>query len=78
MREAGWERRPLPKKREDRVALTYTPDGPRTRHSSSVTPNRQYLQALVDADRLFGLELGLTSIPHWSPTPAVDCKRVLE
>jgi hypothetical protein len=64
----GWEWRPLPKKRQERLALAYTPGGDQSWYSFSPSLEHRYLQALLQAPDLF--DKGVVEIPHWSPTPA--------
>jgi hypothetical protein len=73
--ENGWEWRPLPRKREERLALVYTPGGDQYWYSSTPIPEHRYLEALLLATDLFAK--GVVAIPHWSMTPAQTYGEIL-
>lgn len=62
----GWHWAKLPSKRQARLALPpYVAGGERTFFTAGIECNRDYLQALLQAEELF--QNGIPHILHWSP-----------
>lgn len=68
LRDAQWEWKAFPPKKQDRDALTYKVGDPLIWYSMSNSPNKLYLQCLLQAE---DLQLqGIEEIPHYSSKPA--------
>ena len=74
--EQEWQWRPLPAKKEDRLALEYKHNQPRLWYTQSETPHKLYMVALLSAADIFAK--GIVAIPHYSAAPAVEYRRLLQ
>ena len=72
---AGWTWQPLPDAPQKRRALSYSSGCDRNFYSAGL-PHPLYMRCLLDVERL--LDIGVESIPHWSPKPALVYAQLLQ
>ena len=72
---AGWTWQPLPDAPQKRRALSYSSGCDRNFYSAGL-PHPLYMRCLLDVARL--LDIGVESIPHWSPKPALVYAQLLQ
>jgi len=75
--DAGWQWDRLPARKAQRLGLKYQAGGEKKFYTSTTALTRPYLMALLDADRIFAMDV-VTFIPHWSPRPFVEYSALLK
>ena len=76
LEDSGWSWSCLPSKTQQKKELCYSADRDKTYFFGNGLPSPLYLQCLLRAEELH--DLGVLSIPHYSPTPSTTYRRLLQ